>query len=674
MANMIARLGVLLGLDSAEFNKGIEASSKKLDSFVQGANRAATVAAAAFTAMAAKAIMFADEVADIAAANDLAIDSVIKLQNALISTGGSAENAQKLLSSFTNSVDKAAQGSFEAQKNFALVGVSLRDLGNLSMNDLLIKTAQGLSQIDDGLTRNARAMDFFGKAAKGIDFTEFVKGLQTTSENVDKQAASIKTLAEYHDKLQLASRNTTLIFATLLGPAIDRINEAFAKADQLAASKKGFLGGFFDLLNSQWLDARISAVREEIGRLQEELKIPNLYPGERTRVEAELERQRQLLRELTAEATEAKSKLDPLFRKDDGAGGGRGFITPPLAGSKKPSDGGPKRQVTEAINPELVQMMRMWARAHGLQLQAIEELSQEEIAYGRIVSRMVDFQAAQKRRLDTDQKLVTLQAQKNAMYEYEYQYQTQIIELEHQHAEALRELDNAGLLPEEREASKAREVELYKQQLGLLKQIRDIEAAKREGTIEEGIFRRFREFMKDLPTEVERGAMMFDSVFGNMESALTNFVRNGKLSFKDLTRSIIQDLLLIQMRAQMSGLFKMMGMFFGGNPIGASGYSDMGTFTSLMAAGGLANGGPIGANEMHLVGERGPELFVPKSAGTVIPNERLNSLGGATTVNNYNIQAIDVKSFEERIFGSANAVWAASAYAQKRLPLGAGRM
>jgi type IV secretory pathway VirB3-like protein len=51
-------------------------------------------------------------------------------------------------------------------------------------------------------------------------------------------------------------------------------------------------------------------------------------------------------------------------------------------------------------------------------------------------------------------------------------------------------------------------------------------------------------------------------------------------------------------------------------------------------------------------------------SGQVVPNY---AMGGATTVNNYNIQAIDVKSFEDRIMGSNRAVWAANSYAQKSL-------
>lgn len=41
----------------------------------------------------------------------------------------------------------------------------------------------------------------------------------------------------------------------------------------------------------------------------------------------------------------------------------------------------------------------------------------------------------------------------------------------------------------------------------------------------------------------------------------------------------------------------------------------------------LADGGPASANSPYIVGERGPELFIPDHAGTVIPNNRL---GGAS--------------------------------------------
>ena len=42
-----------------------------------------------------------------------------------------------------------------------------------------------------------------------------------------------------------------------------------------------------------------------------------------------------------------------------------------------------------------------------------------------------------------------------------------------------------------------------------------------------------------------------------------------------------------------------------------------------------ANGGPVSANKNYLVGERGPEMFVPNAGGRIIPN---SDLGGSTNV------------------------------------------
>ena len=64
----------------------------------------------------------------------------------------------------------------------------------------------------------------------------------------------------------------------------------------------------------------------------------------------------------------------------------------------------------------------------------------------------------------------------------------------------------------------------------------------------------------------------------------------------------------------------------------------IGSFASLGGGGflglipGLANGGPARAGRPHIVGERGPELFVPKSSGTVVPNHAMGA-GASVTVN-----------------------------------------
>jgi phage-related minor tail protein len=162
---------------------------------------------------------------------------------------------------------------------------------------------------------------------------------------------------------------------------------------------------------------------------------------------------------------------------------------------------------------------------------------------------------------------------------------------------------------------------------------------------------------------------VYDAVFGNMEKALENFVRTGKLSFKDLARSIIQDLILIQLKASATMLFNSFLRNFGFSFGSASG----GTITGGSGLRPRAYGGPVNAGTSYMVGEKGPEMFVPRTSGTIVPNNALSSTGGSQVINNYNIQAIDVKSFEDRIMGSSTAVWAANAYANKSLAIGRGR-
>ena len=77
--------------------------------------------------------------------------------------------------------------------------------------------------------------------------------------------------------------------------------------------------------------------------------------------------------------------------------------------------------------------------------------------------------------------------------------------------------------------------------------------------------------------------------------------------------------------------------------------------TSLIP--GLASGGPVAANQSYIVGERGPELFVPNSSGTIVPNNRLDDAGstgfggrtggGDNIEVTFNINTIDATDFDQ---------------------------
>lgn len=179
----------------------------------------------------------------------------------------------------------------------------------------------------------------------------------------------------------------------------------------------------------------------------------------------------------------------------------------------------------------------------------------------------------------------------------------------------------------------------------------------------------------DIETAMLRTQRVFDSVWNNMGSAIDNFVKTGKLSMKDFARSVIQDLLAMHMKMQAMTLLQ--GLFSRFATASAYGTNFGSQQTTMLAAqdagfGRRANGGPVSGNTPYVVGERGPEMFVPSGSGTIIPNHSMG-MGSTTNVTNNYINAIDTKSFEDRLLGSSNAIWAANQYAGKNLATNFGR-
>jgi len=166
----------------------------------------------------------------------------------------------------------------------------------------------------------------------------------------------------------------------------------------------------------------------------------------------------------------------------------------------------------------------------------------------------------------------------------------------------------------------------------------------------------------------------------SMESALDNFVRTGKLSFSDLINSMISDLLRMMMKAQVSSIF---GSIFGGGSGGLGNFLTSSS-TNFANGGGLlgflgfADGGDPPVGVPSIVGERGAELFVPKTAGTIIPNHSLSQMMGSQPQTVYNgtvvqnMSAIDTQSAVQFLSKNKNAVWSANQSAQRSLPMSRG--
>lgn len=116
-----------------------------------------------------------------------------------------------------------------------------------------------------------------------------------------------------------------------------------------------------------------------------------------------------------------------------------------------------------------------------------------------------------------------------------------------------------------------------------------------------------------------------------IESTLMRAVRTGKLGFEDLRRVAMGVMAEIAQSAISSGI----GSLFGGG--GAGGGGLLGSAGTILSAAlglpGRATGGPVSPGRAYMVGERGPELFVPTASGQVMAGGTTPARDVRVTVN-----------------------------------------
>lgn len=100
-----------------------------------------------------------------------------------------------------------------------------------------------------------------------------------------------------------------------------------------------------------------------------------------------------------------------------------------------------------------------------------------------------------------------------------------------------------------------------------------------------------------------------------LERGLLSAVRKGSLGFDDLKRMALQTIDQIAAHALKAGFDKIFAGVGGGG--GGMGGLLTGALGAVLGLPGRATGGPVSPGRGYLVGERGPELFVPTSAGRV---------------------------------------------------------
>ena len=71
---------------------------------------------------------------------------------------------------------------------------------------------------------------------------------------------------------------------------------------------------------------------------------------------------------------------------------------------------------------------------------------------------------------------------------------------------------------------------------------------------------------------------------------------------------------------------------------------------------GFAQGGAVGKGRPVMVGERGPELFIPNSSGQITQSAR--GMGGRSANVTFNINTIDSRGFDQALVENRGTITA----------------
>ena len=144
---------------------------------------------------------------------------------------------------------------------------------------------------------------------------------------------------------------------------------------------------------------------------------------------------------------------------------------------------------------------------------------------------------------------------------------------------------------------------------------------------------------------------IFDTITNGFTNSIMKFVETGKLSFKDLFKSLMMEII----KMQMNKLF--LSIFGKGGPLGT------------LFAGLFAEGGYIPSGKYGIVGEAGPELV--RGPGTVTSARDTAAMmgnGGGMVAVTYNINATDARSFKELVASDPAFIYNVTRLGARRIP------
>jgi lambda family phage tail tape measure protein len=365
---------------------------------------------------------------------------------------------------------------------------------------------------------------------------------------------------------------------------------------------------------------------------------------------------------MRAEAAAARKEIDAFSEQminggRASAGGGRGFVNPALVspatkpvggfdfGAGKETEFDKLKKSLEEQLAKTGELTKAEELLRTLQNERYKDVSKGQRQQLENIAKQIDgAQTLQKiqelaRKEAGAIEMLRLEGEQVNMTAREYEKLVAVRQHELEVAEATKKM-SAEDAARYREAADG----LFKMKEGI-KQVN----YEQSRTFESGAKRAFNTYIDQIQDVARSTEAAFSNAFRGMEDALVNFVMTGKLNFKDLASSILQD--MARMLIQQQIMAPLMAAAKAG-----FGFADGGVMTSggPLPLKTYSNGGVATSPQLALFGEgRMNEAYVPLPDGRSIP-VTMKGAGGASSVNNVTVN-VSVENGGEQVKGDQGA-------------------
>lgn len=609
--------------------KKISTSSDKLrGSLTLGATAlkafATVQVAQSVSGMVTSNINLADSLNDLRQRTGVAVEQLAKYKVAAELSGTSLETVAGSFNKLNKNLVDALDGTGPAANAFKAMGIDIMGVnGELKNADVITKEiAELFKRFPDGPQKAALAMAVFGKQGAELIplLNEGAESIEKMSLNIDQNFATAADA--FNDKMGIMKANVlqfkldiTKEMLPAVSDAADKLNELFSDKEAvkawgevlggvlygLAGLAKGLFSGLADI---QSIFSATAAEAEHLYYNDKASMLKSVIADEKLRGRLKSDETKTFESQL-ASSNQARSMLSAYLKN-----GGQISEADTAGPYKKDFDA--DRAAKKLRDEELKKLLA--GRGGG---GSSAERGQR---------RADEFLAKQREGLET--------LKQEAIYigktSIEIQKLKDAREFETEVAERAVSLKGASL---EKFKAETEQIKLVRQELLQL----NYEKSREFGTGVENFFAKFQEDATNAAKNVED---VLTNAFSGAENAFVEFTKTGKFNFKDLAASILEDIVRIQFRSAISGIF---GGIFGKGGSGLSlfsGFADGGVMSNqgALQLRKYASGGIAHSPQLAMFGEGSmPEAYVPLPDHRTIPVTLTGGGKGGGVVNNVSV-------------------------------------